>query len=149
MVLFTLAVLAVPAALLLGALVVDNMRSGARDEFDNISRQFDDAQFKKDGAKLQNMLSTDMLFIRGSGKVAGRSEFIAAFTDPRTAFDAFEIRNRKIVPIGENVAVVSADAVIRGRTGDMPFREHIRYSDTFARISGTWQVVHVQVTPIK
>jgi hypothetical protein len=137
-----------PATLLVGALLVDNIQSGARDDLDAISRRFDDAQLRKDGAMLHQMLAAEMMFIRGSGKVTGKNEFIAAFTDPQTQFDAFEIANRTIVPLGDNAAIVSADAVIHGRSGRQRFKEHIRYSDTFARIGRTWQIVHVQVTPV-
>lgn len=147
-VLFSLAIFAVPATLLLAAILVNSFRSDAREEFDAISRRFDRAQFGKDGATLKLLLATDMLFVRGSGKASGKSEFIAAFTDPRTDFDAFEIANRRIMPIGENAAIVSAEAIIHGHSGDERFKEHFRYSDTFARIGGAWQVVHVQVTPI-
>lgn len=143
-----MAVLAVPATLLLAAVIVSNIHADAPDEFDAISRQFDDAQFRQDGAMLGHMLAADMLFIRGSGKVTGKSEFIATLTDPQTDFDAFEIANRKVVSLGDNAMVVSAEAVIHGRTGKLRFKQHIRYSDTFARIGGAWKVVHVQVTPI-
>jgi hypothetical protein len=147
-ILFSLAVLAMPATLLLGALLVDNIQSGARDDLDAISRRFDDAQLRKDGAMLRQMLAADMMFIRGTGKVTGKREFIAAFTDPQTQFDAFEIANRTIVPLGDNAAIVSAEAIIHGRAGKLSFKKHIRYSDTFSRLGGTWQVVHVHVTPV-
>lgn len=147
-VLFSLAIFAVPATLLLAAILVNSVQSDTREEFDAISRRFDRAQYGKNGATLKLLLAADMLFVRGSGKVSGKSEFIAAFTDPRTEFDAFEIANRRIMPIGENAAIVSAEAIIQGRSGDERFKEHIRYSDTFARVGGAWKVVHVQVTPI-
>jgi ketosteroid isomerase-like protein len=146
---FSLAVLAVPATLLLGAMLVSKSQSDEREEFDAFSRRFDDAQFRKDSELLQQMLAADMLFIRGSGKATGKNEFIRSFTDTQTDFEAFEIVNRRIVPLGDKAAVVSAEAVIKGRTGNLRFEEHFRYSDTFARIGGSWQVVHVQVTPIQ
>jgi ketosteroid isomerase-like protein len=112
------------------------------------ARSFDEAQLRKDRDALNRFLAPDMRFIRGSGAAGRKGDFMAAFTDPETTFSSFEIRNREIIRIGTDAAMVSAEATIRGSSAGEPFEEHIRYSDLFARRDGRLRVIHVQVTPL-
>lgn len=128
------------------------MNSTREDDFGKVvdaeSRRFDRAQLRKDRGELSNLLANDMQFVRGSGVLAGKNEFIAAFTDPETVFTSFNIRERKVIVLGENAAIVTAMATIRGSSAGEVFEERIRYSDLFAQRDGRLRVIHVQVTPL-
>ena len=113
------------------------------------SAAFDRAQLTHDRAALDRFLASDFKFVRGSGKYTGRDEFIAGFTDPDVVFEPFVITNRMFVPLGGEAGIVGGEGVIRGRDHGAPFEEHFRYADTFQWRDGRWQVVYVQVTPIK
>lgn len=115
---------------------------------DAASRAFDEAQFRGDVVTLERFLAPDFFYVRGSGQVAGRREFIANFSDPTQHLDPFIITERRIVPLGRDAVVVVADGVISGTATGSPFREHFRYADTFVRRGDRWQVVFVQVTPV-
>lgn len=132
-----------------GLVVLTSVDQQKSTEIDAVSRDFDQAQFRQDAAALDRFLAPDMLFIRGAGKRATRREFIASFTDRNTSFTAFLIRDRRVIRLGRDAAVVTASARIVGKTAGRPFEEHIHYSDTFLRSRGAWQVVHVQVTPVQ
>lgn len=115
---------------------------------DAASRAFDDAQFRGDVVALERFLASDFLYVRGSGQVAGRREFIANFTGPEQYLDPFVITDRRVVALGRDAAVVAAVGVISGTNAGKPFREHFRFADTFVRRSGSWRVAYVQVTPV-
>jgi hypothetical protein len=119
-----------------------------RGNADVASRAFDDAQFRGDVAAMERFLAPTFLYVRGSGRVGGRSEFIANFTDPTQHFEPFVITDRRVIPLGPDSAIVAADGVISGVAAGKPFTEHFRFVDTFLRRAGRWQVVYVQVTPI-
>jgi ketosteroid isomerase-like protein len=107
---------------------------------------FDDAQLHGDAATIDRFLAADFVFVRGSGKVADRAAFLAAFTDPKQKLDPFTITNRVFVPLGDRSAIVGGEAVMTGTDDGKPFREHFRYADVFTWRDGRWQVVYTQVT---
>lgn len=124
-------------------------RPAAEREILAASAAFDRAQLTHDRAALDRFLAKDFKFVRGSGKFTGRDEFIAGFTDPNVTFEPFVITNRMFVPLGGEAGIVGGEGVIRGRDHGAPFEEHFRYADTFQWRDDRWQVVYVQVTPIK
>ena len=90
-----------------------------------------------------------MIFVRGSGKVTGREEFIATFTSPGLKLEPFEVRDRRLINLGEAAGIIAGEAILRGTEDGKAFVEHIRYADTFLRRDGRWQVVYVQVTTLR
>jgi len=112
------------------------------------SAAFDDAQLHKYRVGMDHFLAADFKFVRGSGKLSGRNDFMAGFTDPQVSFKPFTITNRIFVPLGTTGGIVGGEGVIQGLDHGQPFKEHFRYSDTFQWRDGRWQVVYVQVTPL-
>jgi ketosteroid isomerase-like protein len=109
---------------------------------------FDQAQQTGDRATLDRMLANDLIFIRMSGVLVGKKEFIDTFTTTTVKLEPFEITNRTFVALGADAAIVGGEARMRGSRDGQPFAQHFRYSDTFLRKNGEWKVVHVQVTPV-
>jgi ketosteroid isomerase-like protein len=110
------------------------------------AQRFDDAQLHGDGATLEAMLAPDFLFVRGSGRVGDRRDFIAGFTDPRSKLEPFTIGDRLFLRVSPDVAIVGGEAWVKGTENGKAFTQHFRYSDTFARREGRWMVVYTQVT---
>ena len=115
---------------------------------DAASRAFDDAQFRGDVLALERFLAPGFVYVSGSGRVAGRREFIANFSDPSQRFDPFVITDRRVIALGCGAVVVAADGIISGSAAGKPFREHFRFADTFVRHGRSWRVAYVQVTPV-
>lgn len=113
------------------------------------SAAFDATQLHKDRAGMDRFLSSDFHFVKGSGKLTGRDEFIEGFTDPKVTFQPFTITNRVFVPMGLTGGIMAAEGTIEGTDDGKPFKEHFRFADTFLWHDGRWQVVYVQVTPLK
>jgi ketosteroid isomerase-like protein len=119
-----------------------------RGEVTAAAQAFDDAQLRRDRAALELVLAKDMVFVRGSGRVTGRDDFLATFTSPDLELAPYVITNRTFVALGDHAALVGGEAVMSGKEKGEPFSEHFRYSDIFAWRDGRWQCVHVQVTMI-
>jgi ketosteroid isomerase-like protein len=113
---------------------------------DAVSHAFDEAQFRKDQTALDRFLAPDMTYISGSGRIADRKAFLAAFNDPAEKFEPFKIVDRQLVVLSADVVAVTADATIRGTNSSGPFEEHFRFTDIFRLRNGVWQVVFVQVS---
>ncbi|WP_116089668.1 nuclear transport factor 2 family protein [Sphingomonas crusticola] len=112
------------------------------------AQAFDDAQLHGDRAVLERMLAPDFLLVRGSGRIGGKADFIAGFTDPKSHLEPFEITDRLFIRPSADTAIVGGEARVRGTDNGKPFAEHFRYSDTFARRDERWIVVYTQVTPL-
>ena len=112
------------------------------------AQAFDAAQQRGDRAALERMLASDFLFIRGSGRIGDRRDFIAGFTAPGHTLEPFRIVDPLFLRISADVAIVGGEAWIKGVDGGKPFSEHFRYADTFARRGGAWVVVYTQVTAL-
>jgi hypothetical protein len=109
---------------------------------------FDKAQLTKDGAALERMILDDLIFINGSGKRLGKKEFIDRWTAPGDKFDPIILIDRTVTLLGHDAGIVSAEVNFCGTSGGDHFCSHIRYSDTFRRISGQWRPAYIQVTRI-
>ncbi len=109
---------------------------------------FDHAQQVGDRATLARMLADEVVFIRMSGVLAGKKEFIATFSAADVTLEPFGITDRTFVALGPDAAIVGGEARMRGTRNGKPFAQHFRYSDAFLRTNGEWKVVHVQVTPV-
>lgn len=110
---------------------------------------FDRAQLAKDGAALEAMVADDLVFIDSSGKRQDKRAFIAGWTDPGDSFDPVRLVDRRVVLLGRDAAVVSAETTLAGTSGGKRFASRIRFSDTFVRMQGKWRAVHIQVTLLR
>jgi ketosteroid isomerase-like protein len=107
---------------------------------------FDEAQLRKDGPALERMISDELVFITGSGKRQGKKEFVAGWTGPGDSYDPITLVDRTVTPLGPDAGMVSAETVLSGTSGGQKFASRIRFTDTFRRVGGQWQAVHIQVT---
>lgn len=111
--------------------------------------EFDQAQLRADRATLELYLASDFVFVRGSGKVAGRAEFLAAFTTPGSTLEPFQLVDRQLIPLGRDAVIATAEVTLRGSEQGERFEEHLRFADVYLWRDQRWQVVYVQVTMVK
>jgi ketosteroid isomerase-like protein len=111
-----------------------------------IADAFDRAQLTKDAATMDRMIADDLVFIDSSGKRSGKQAFIAGWTSPGDRFDPIELVDRRVVTLGHDAFLVSAETTLTGTSGGKRFASAFRYTDTFRRVAGHWRAVHIQVT---
>ncbi|WP_165356584.1 nuclear transport factor 2 family protein [Sphingosinicella sp. BN140058] len=110
--------------------------------------RFDRAQLTKDRAALETMVADDLVFVEGSGRRSGKAAFILGWMGPDERYDPIVLVDRVVVPLGPDAGIVGAETILRGVSAGKPFSSHFRFADTFKRVRGRWQVVHIQVTRI-
>lgn len=118
----------------------------SRAEITAFADRFDKAQLEKNSAALDEMISDNLVFIDSSGKRSGKKEFIEGWTSPGDSFDPITLVDRIILPLGSDAAVVNAETTLTGVSGGKRFSSHFRFADTFKRVGGKWQAIHIQVT---
>lgn len=111
-----------------------------------IADAFDRAQLTKNAAALDRMIADELIFIESSGRRLDKAAFIAGWTAPGDSFDPIRLVDRRLVPLGPDAFMVTAQTVLTGISGGKRFTSAIRFTDTFRRTQGRWQVVHIQVT---
>lgn len=124
-------------------------RQPPRPEVRAFAQAFDRAQLAGDSAALARMLADDLVYVRGSGALAGKREFLATFTAPGFRLDPFTVVRPTFVVLGPDAAIVGGETTLTGTAGGERFAQHLRYADTFLWRAGRWQVVHVQVTEVR
>lgn len=110
------------------------------------ARAFEAAQAKGDGAALQRLLARDFLFVRGSGRVGNRQDYVEGFTGPGDSVSALEVTDRLFTRVAPDAAVAGGEARIAGTEGGQPFQNHYRFSNVLVRRDGRWQIIFSQVT---
>ncbi|MEJ7597900.1 MAG: nuclear transport factor 2 family protein [Kofleriaceae bacterium] len=112
------------------------------------SKAFDDAQLRADRAAIDRFLAKDLVFVRGSGKVADREAFLTAFTSATQKLDPYKITNARAIQIGTDAVLIGGEAVLSGSEHGERFSEHFVYADLFQWRDGRWQVIYIQVTKL-
>jgi ketosteroid isomerase-like protein len=107
---------------------------------------FDQAQLGKDAAALDKMVADDLIFIEASGKRSDKRSFIAGWTAAGDRFDPVTLIDRRIVPLGREAFLVTAQTTLTGSSDGKRFASAFRFTDIFRWINGRWQAVHIQVT---
>ena len=107
---------------------------------------FDAAQIAQDRAALERMVADDLVFIDGSGKRYGKAFFIDGWTGPDDDYDPGMLKDRIVLPLGEDAGLASAETILSGRSAGKPFRVRIRFTDIFRRHGDSWQVAYIHVT---
>ena len=108
--------------------------------------RFDRAQLAKDRAALEDMIADDLIFIESSGTRSGKQAFIEGWTRPGDHYDPIVLIDRVVVPLGADSGIVGAETTLGGISDGVRFTSRFRFADTFKRIGGRWQAVHIQVT---
>jgi uncharacterized protein (TIGR02246 family) len=128
--------------LLLAAVAVPDDNAAPR----AAAQAFEAAQRTGDGAALAQLLAPDFLFVRGSGRVGNRQDYIAGFTQAGDRVTALDVTDRLFLRPSPDTVLVGGDARIRGTQGGQAFANHYRFSDMLVRRNGRWVVVYAQVT---
>jgi ketosteroid isomerase-like protein len=107
-----------------------------------------DAQLASDVAALDRLIDDDLLFAGPGGELATKAEDLAAHRNGAIRFSAHEPEEVRVRRVGDDVAIVSLRARLRGEFGGAPFAGTFRYTRVWARARGQWRIVAGQVSQI-
>jgi ketosteroid isomerase-like protein len=100
------------------------------------------AVVKRDGATFKRLLAPGFVYTEDARVMTGEelTREVVSGTDTVT-----EARNEQLRthPFG-NTMVVTGWLVLRGRSGGKPFERRFRYTDTWVKRNGQWQIVAAQ-----
>jgi hypothetical protein len=86
------------------------------------------AQKSKDGDTLKRLLTADFQQVGSEGKLHDKDDFIGDAKDGKlTDYTLYDL---KVLPVDDNAAIVTCDAVIHGTEGDnilVPHYQHLSF----------------------
>ena len=103
-----------------------------------------DAVLHADGAALEKLMASDIIYTHSSAKSQTRAEFIKAATSGDTRYSAINFSDVVVRQYGRTV-IITHNAVFKNvKTGD----SHLFISEVWAEQNGAWQMVSRQATKL-
>jgi hypothetical protein len=110
------------------------------------SRAVPQAEQAKDIAALQRLLSEDFQQVGSEGTLHDKREILDDAKEGRLT--NFTLYNFKVLPVDENAAIVTFDAVIQQPEGDSDFAPRYQhFSDVWVKQGEQWRLRFQQATP--
>lgn len=125
-------------------------KAGAEQELLRLQREWLDAYQKHDAAALERIEAEDFTLTEGDGKVTTKAEDVASLRNakPPQPDDAFDVEDVQVRLYGDT-AVLIGRVIIKYRNKGQMVAEQYRYTDTYLKRRGKWQVVASQLTRIR
>ena len=121
--------------------------NNAEQEVTQLTDQYIAALKAKDTASLERIWGDDLTFINPGGLVLTKSQRLADIQSGANRFDSLEASDRMVRVYGD-VAVMTSLTTMKGQYGGQEASGQYRVTNVFARRSGAWQIVSLQMTPI-
>lgn len=109
---------------------------------------WDKAIVAKNAAAVAANVAPDFAQIEAGGAVIGREEFIKDLLDPALTIDPYTVEDFSVRVYGDT-ALLTGRIRMTGRSEGKRFESHFRYTDIYVRRGGAWQVVSIQITPMR
>lgn len=112
-----------------------------------LQREWLDAYQKHDAAALERIEADNFTLTEADGKVTTKAEDVASIRNakPPQPDDSFDVEDAKVRLYGDT-AVLIGRVILKYRNKGQMVVERYRYTDTYLRRRGRWQVVASQLT---
>jgi ketosteroid isomerase-like protein len=121
----------------------------AEQELLKLQREWLDAYQKHDAAALERIEADDFTLTEADGKVTTKPEDVASIRNskPPQPDDSFDVEDLKVRLYGDT-AILMGRVILKYRNRGQIVVERYRYTDTYLKRRGRWQVVASQLTRI-
>jgi len=103
-----------------------------------------------DVAALERQLTDDFTLINGRGEVDTKASTIADLRGGAVRYTRFANREQQVRMLGPDAAIVIGITTLAGHAGERSFDAQVRFTDTFVRRDGRWQLAAGQASsPLK
>jgi conserved hypothetical protein len=110
--------------------------------------EYNEALLKKDAAALDRIWADDLSFVNLRGQLLSKKDRIDNIKSGATTLKSADVSEKNIRVFGNTAVatlIVKIEGQYSGQEGSGPFR----VTTVWAKHDGTWQMVAVQMTPIK
>jgi hypothetical protein len=118
-------------------------------EVSGLLKQHCDGLLKKDYATLDRLWADDLTFINARGEKLTKAQRLENLRSGSTKFDAIEITDEVIRPMGDSAAVGTSIANIKGQYSGQEGTGPYRVTVVWDKSHGPWKMVALQMTRIE
>ncbi len=126
--------------------------AGVEQELLRVEREWLDAYVQRDAAALSRIVADDYMLTYDTGQTVNKTQAMADLARPRAANFSFTFttEDTAVRVLGET-AVLTGRVIQRTRMGERETVTRSRYTDTYVRRGGRWQVVasHLSRLPVE
>lgn len=109
---------------------------------------WDVAIISKDRPAIAANMAESFMQIDSDGSTADKRQFIDDVVAEDLTISPYTVENLRIRIYG-TTALLTGTTIMHGTFKGKPFTSHYRFTDTYVKQHGRWQVVNVQTTRIK
>ena len=103
-----------------------------------------DAVIHRDGATLEKLMSSDILYTHSSATTQTRAEFIKAATTGSTRYTSIDFSDAVVRQFGKTVVITHKAVFKSAQNGE----SHLYITEVWAEQGGGWQMVSRQATKL-
>lgn len=118
----------------------------AREQIEDMERQFQQAQLSGDVAAMDKLLSDDYLGIGASGELSTKAQQLDHMRNRMLVISKLQTSDEKIKIVGQ-IAIVTSLATVEGQLDGTPLHGIYRYTRVYQRLpNGSWKVTSFEAT---
>ncbi len=121
--------------------------AAADDAIQAIEKEWGAAVVAHDYAKLDRILSDDLIYAHSTGNVESKQEYVQRLRSGAQKYDAIEYENITVHLYGET-AVAHSHLTMRGTSNGKPFNDRLMMMNVWVNRGGHWQLVAHQTTKL-
>lgn len=137
------------AGVALTVIIGETRNPKAEQELLKLQREWLDAYQKHDADALERIEADDFTLTEADGKVTTKAEDVASIRNakPPQPDDSFDVEDVK-VRLYNDTAILMGRVILKYRNKGEMVVERYRYTDTYLKRRGRWQVIASQLTRI-
>ena len=129
----------------LGALPARHAHKEAKEEIQDLEERWRTATLAGDAASIDSMLADDFVGISWNGQVNTKSSQLDRVRTRTLAISGMQISDTHIKLLGQ-VAIVTAEAQIRGMNENVPMEGNFRYTRIYQHLPSGWKITNFEAT---
>lgn len=112
-----------------------------------LNAQLAEAEVKRDVDQLERILDDDYLGVDPSGALLTKEKIVKTYGAGEVRLESIVSSDLRIRVLGDT-GIITGRSLIKGNTGSGDFMALFRYTDTYRKMNGDWQLVASQLTPL-
>ena len=123
--------------------------AGVEDEVRAADQEWAAAIKTADAAKLERILSTDLIYMHATGIIDDKTSYITKIKSARQKYDGVTYSNVRLKVFGGDTGVLTARMRMQGTNANVPFDDQVLMTHVWVKTNGVWQLVAHQTTKVQ
>jgi ketosteroid isomerase-like protein len=124
-------------------------RAALEDEIKEADIQWAAAAKAGDAAKLDRLLSTDLIYTHATGIIDDKAAYIEKLKSKRQKYDGIIHSNVRVKVFGGDMAILTARMRMHGTNQSGAFDDQLLLIHVWVKVNGSWQLAAHQTTKLQ